>query len=288
MNKDFAVTFTSSDDGFMGLQSISFIDLKKPFEQTRSIINSYPLGKLHMPQSPKDGNTTYQDEQLKLEFVVKSDYRKLTCTYINFYQNKPLICDITLFSPKLAKDTSIPANKEKMIDFYYNQKLNCMPASGVVTFNGETYLFNPDTDLGSLDWGRGVCPNDNIWYWSSGNGYVNNKPFGFNIRYDFETINNTTENVIFYDGQTYLMEDLQIHTPMDGDKNDWTITSGNSRFEFKFSPTIDRHIKNPTIIADTELHQFFGTISGTAVLNNGKELAFENLSCFVESIENIF
>ena len=60
-------------------------------------------------------------------------------------------------------DTMVIATpwKNKKTAFYYNQKINCMRAEGSVTFDGTTYWFSPETDYGTLDWGRGVWTYDN-------------------------------------------------------------------------------------------------------------------------------
>ena len=62
------------------------------------------------------------------------------------------------------------------------------------------------TDFGTLDWGRGVWTHDNTWYWGSGNGYVNGKPFGFNIGYGFGNTSAASENALFYDGKIHKLE----------------------------------------------------------------------------------
>lgn len=46
---DFGVCFTLSDDGYIGLQSVTFLDFKHAFEHTETILNAFPMGKLHMP-----------------------------------------------------------------------------------------------------------------------------------------------------------------------------------------------------------------------------------------------
>jgi hypothetical protein len=46
---DFGVCFTLSDDGYIGLQSVTFLDFKNAFEHTETILNAFPMGKLHMP-----------------------------------------------------------------------------------------------------------------------------------------------------------------------------------------------------------------------------------------------
>lgn len=52
-------------------------------------------------------------------------------------------------------DTMVIATpwKEKDTAFYYNQKINCMRASGRAVFDGKEYVFHPETDFGTLDWG---------------------------------------------------------------------------------------------------------------------------------------
>ena len=50
--------------------------------------------------------------------------------------------------------------------FYYNQKINCLPASGCIRLGEEQWRFRPEDAMGVLDWGRGVWTYDNIWYLS--------------------------------------------------------------------------------------------------------------------------
>ena len=49
--------------------------------------------------------------------------------------------------------------------FYYNQKINCMRASGTVALGKRVYRFDPSNSFGTLDWGRGVWTYHNTWYW---------------------------------------------------------------------------------------------------------------------------
>ena len=73
-----------------------------------------------------------------------------------------------------------------------------MRASGWVTVGDEKYEFNPATDFGTLDWGRGVWTYDNTWFWGSGNCDLDGHAFGFNIGYGFGDNSAATENILFY------------------------------------------------------------------------------------------
>lgn len=156
LNEDFAGAFTVSDDGYIGLQSVSLLNFKEGWEHTETILNPFPMGKLHLPQSSEKGNTVYRDKRLHMGYFVKDGRREIHCRFKNFYEGKPFACDIVLEQPEM--DTMVIATpwKEKKTAFYYNQKINCMPAQGTMSFDGKTYTFSKDRDFGTLDWGRGV------------------------------------------------------------------------------------------------------------------------------------
>lgn len=286
LNKDFAIALTISDDGYIGLQSASFIDFNTPWEHTKSILNPFPMGKFNLPSTSKTGDTIYHDKNLKMEFLVESDCRKLFCEYKNFYEQETLSCDITLLQPSM--DTMVIATpwKEKKTAFYYNQKINCMRASGTVNFKGATYTFDPATDFGTLDWGRGVWTYDNRWYWSSGNCLLNNKPFGFNIGYGFGDTTATTENILFYDGNCHKLDDVTFHIPIDDYMKPWSFSSSDNRFEMDFIPIIDRFAKTSAIIIETDQHQVFGRMNGKVILDDGEVLEIHDLMCFAEHVHN--
>ena len=69
--------------------------------------------------------------------------------------------------------------------FYFNQKINCLRASGKVTVGEREYMLDPSDSFAVLDWGRGVWTYHNTWYWASASGLVDGVPFGFNLGYGF-------------------------------------------------------------------------------------------------------
>ncbi len=286
MGGDFAGAFTISDDGYLGLQSVSLLNFREGWEHTETILNPFPMGSLHLPQSSDAGNTVYKDRRLHMGFFVKDGKRELRCRFKNFYKGKPFSCDIMLSQPEM--DTMVIATpwKEKKNAFYYNQKINCMPAEGSMSFDGKTYTFSKDKDFGTLDWGRGVWTYDNRWYWGSGNGIVNGKPFGFNIGYGFGDTTAATENILFYDKTAHKLEDVTFHIPADSYMKPWTFTSSDGRFEMDFTPVLDRAAKTSAVIIESDQHQVFGRMSGKAVLDDGTVLEIKNLMCFAEDVHN--
>ena len=284
---DIAVAFTISDDGYIGLQSASFLDLgDNPWEHTETILNAFPMGKFRLPVSSDSGVTKYKDKRLDMSFTVGENKRVLRCDYKKFNKEKDLKCNITLSQPPM--DTMVIATpwKEKKTAFYYNQKINCMRASGTIEYDGVTYELNPETDYGTLDWGRGVWTYDNTWYWGSGNMTVNGKPFGFNIGYGFGDTTAASENILFYDGKCHKLDDVTFNIPESGYTDPWTFTSSDGRFEMEFIPILDRAAKIDVKFIITDQHQVFGRLSGKAVLDDGTVLEIKDCLCFAEDVHN--
>lgn len=282
---EFAVALTISDDGYIGLQSASLLDFKKKWEHTETILNAFPMGKLKLPSDSSQGNTVYHDKRLDMEFIVTPGKRRLICSFKNFLDGKPFHCDITLNQPEM--DTMVIATPwDKKGRFYYNQKINCMRAGGSATFDGKTYVFDPQTDFGTLDWGRGVWTYDNVWYWGSGNGIVQGKDFGFNIGYGFGNTAAATENILFYDGKCHKLDDVTFHIPADSYLSPWKFSSGDGRFEMDFTPILDRAAKIDVKVIVTDQHQVFGRLNGTAVLDDGTKLEIRDMLMFAEKVHN--
>ncbi len=283
---NFGVAFTISDDGYIGLQSVSLLDFSKPWEHTETILNAFPMGKLKLPPTSAKGNTVYHDKRLDMEFQVSEGKRRIVCNFKNFCDGKPFSCDITLKQPEM--DTMVIATpwKEKKTAFYYNQKINCMRASGKAVFDGKEYIFDPATDFGTLDWGRGVWTYDNTWYWGSGNADIDGHAFGFNIGYGFGDTSAASENMIFYDGKCHKLDDVTFHIPESGYTDPWKFSSSDGRFEMDFVPIIDRAAKIDLGILCSDQHQVFGRFTGTAVLDDGRKIAVKDLMGFAEKVRN--
>lgn len=282
---DFGVCFTLSDDGYIGLQSVTFLDFKNAFEHTETVLNVFPCGKMNMPPVSSSGTIKYRDKKMALEFEVKFGKRIIRCEFPNFYNGNPLRAYIEM--EDYPQDSIVIATpwKEDPHAFYYNEKINCMSAKGKVEFNGQLYNFNPKTDYGALDWGRGVWTYDNTWFWGSGSGTVDGHRFGFNIGYGFGDTSAASENILFYDGVGHKLDDVTFH--IDGSYTDpWRFTSSDGRFEMQFEPIIDRCALIDAKVIVTDQHQVFGRMNGNAILDDGTVIHIEDFLCFAEKVHN--
>ena len=101
LSDSFAGAFTISDDGYIGLQSVSLLTFgEKPWEHTETVLNAFPMGKIGLPSDSSNGPTVYSDKRLQMRFDVETGFRTIKCSFANFCDGKPFECDIRLEQPQ--------------------------------------------------------------------------------------------------------------------------------------------------------------------------------------------
>lgn len=288
-NGHFALALTIADNSYMGLDSISLLNLDEGWEITKSPMKAFTNGKVCLPESSERGDVHSAGRNYSILFKNEGDRRVLIAQMKNFGPEGSLYAKVTLTDiPAESMVIATPFDKDK--HFYYNQKINCMKAAGRVEFDGQVIEFDPEESYATLDWGRGVWTYKNTWYWGSGNGTVEGKPFGFNIGYGFGDTSAASENMLFYDGTAHKLEQLSFLIPQKDGKDDfmspWKFTSSDGRFEMDFTPVLDRASCTNIGIICSDQHQVFGYFNGTARLDDGTVLKIENLLGFAEKVYN--
>ena len=289
-NDDYAIALTVDDNSYMSLDSISFIDFKNAWEHTNSPMKFMTLGKRNFPSDSSNGDVTGEGKGYKIEFLNKEKERVLNFAMDNFMDGKPIKGSITL--EKHDDDTMVIVTpyKEAEDHFYYNQKINCMPAEGSFNFDGKEYTFNKENSFAVLDWGRGVWTYKNTWYWGSASGTANGKRFGFNIGYGFGDTSAASENMLFYDGKAHKLSQVTFNIPLKDGKEDylspWTFTSDDGRFEMDFVPILDRASNTDFIVLGSDQHQVFGRFTGKAVLDDGEVIEIKDFTGMAEKVMN--
>ena len=284
-NDSFGIALTIADNSYMRLISASVLDFEKPWEQTASVMTAFPMGKFKLPETSAAGDTLYGDKRVQMAFRVFEGERRLSCRFERFLGEDALELELSLAQPPMdSMVIATPFSAPRA--FYYNQKINCMRASGEAVLGKRRFAFSPETSFGTLDWGRGVWTYDNTWYWGNGNGVVNGKPFGFNIGYGFGDTSAASENLLIYDGVAHKLSKVQFNIPEDSFLKPWTFSSDDGRFEMDFVPILDRAARTNALIIESDQHQVFGRFSGKAVLDDGTALELHDFLGFAEKVRN--
>lgn len=287
-NGRFALALTVDDNGYMGLDSISLLNFEEGWEITKSPMNFMPLGKLKMPESSAQGDVFHGGKNYSISFINRGDgKRTLIAQMKNFGPGGSLYAKVELTEePEESMVICTPFNKPG--HFYYNQKINCMRASGQVLYDGRSYDFHPEDSFAVLDWGRGVWTYHNTWYWGSASYHVNGEPFGWNIGYGFGDTSAASENMLFYKGKAHKLGGVKFNIP--GNEKDfmspWTFSSDDGRFEMDFIPVLDRASCTDVGLIKSDQHQVFGRFTGRAILDGGQVMEVKDFPGFAEKVEN--
>ena len=155
-NGRFALALTIDDNGYMGLDSISLLNFEEGWEITKSPMCFMPLGKRALPETSAIGDISAEGKNYNIYFKNDgSGTRTLIAQMKKFGPGGSLYAKVEL-SDEPEESMVIATPFDKPGHFYYNQKINCMRAKGEVTYDGRTYVFDPEDSFAVLDWRRGV------------------------------------------------------------------------------------------------------------------------------------
>ena len=275
-----------SDNRYMGIANASLFDMNEGKKYDHAVPLILPGGKLNMPTHSSKGDIFFKSRNANLAYYHEKDFRRLVGHYKATKSRPAFDFDIRLRKFK-DDDTMVIATPWVEDDkaFYYNQKINCMPAEGYINFGDRHIEFTPDKNFATLDWGRGVWKYENTWYWSSGNGIVNGKRFGFNLGYGFGDTTAASENMIFYDGKCHKLDRIRFEIP-DNIMQPWKFISSDGRFDMDFKPVYNNSSALSAVVISRTADQVFGRMSGKAVLDNGTVLEIKDLLMFAEKVIN--
>ena len=286
----FALALTIDHNGYMTMDSISLLDFEKNSQATASKISLPFLSKRSLPSTSRQGDIRVSGKGYAMAFDNDGKHRHLYGHMDSFTRAGGISFDLLLTDAPPESMVIVTPYKDHPKAFYYNQKINCMRATGIISCGGKEYLCSPADTFAVLDWGRGVWTYDNTWYWGSASGLADGIPFGFNIGYGFGDTSAASENVLFYGGKIHKLSQVRFEIPMKDGKEDymspWTFTSDDGRFEMQFEPIMDRSAKIDLKLICSDQHQVFGRFSGTAVLDDGTEIRISRLTGFAEKVRN--
>lgn len=280
------LTITIADLGIMALFSFVWLDFEKGTFTTGEEMKLLSRGKTNLPPTSNEGNIQIKTKKMEIGIIKTPGTRELTFSFPKFAKNTFEGKIILNQPPKMDSIVVATPWEKKPKAFYYNQKINCMPAKGYMKLNKKTYEFDPSDSFGVLDWGRGVWTYKNTWYWGSASGLLNNTPFGFNIGYGFGNTSAASENIIFYNNIGHKIEEVEFHYDPNDYLQSWKFTSSDGRFEMSFDPILDRNATVNLLIFKSVQHQVFGYFSGFVILDDGTRLEITKLLGFAEEVYN--
>ncbi|MHA1786429.1 MAG: DUF2804 domain-containing protein [Candidatus Helarchaeota archaeon] len=286
LNKKFGFQLTIGDIGYLTNMSHVWLDFKEKKRYDSSIFKFFTKSKLLPLSSTEDSIIEFPTKRYKAIIEKKGEYRILKIDDPNFMEKQGIKGEITLHDiPEFDNTVVVTGYKEDPRMFYYNHKINYMPAKGKILIGGEEYIFDPETSFGLMDWGRGIWPYKTHWLWASGCGKLEDgTPIAFNLGYGFGDLSTHTENIFFYNGKANKLDEVVFHHEDRDPTKPWRFTSNDNRLELTLEPIIPHKEKLNfgLIFSDTAL--LHGTFSGKVVLDDGKTIEIKDIMGHAEDI----
>jgi len=242
-----------------------------------------PLGKgILLPKNSDHGKSSYKANDVLLSFSVAGDKRVLSVDWSGFNNGKGIKADIQLFCPpdQESMNIVIPFEDKR---FYYNRKINCLPAEGRIAYGDLVEDLDPDQSLGSLDWGRGVWAYKSFWQWASASGHnLDSRTLGLNLGGGFGDTSAATENCFILDGKIHKLEKVTFEYDSTDFLKPWHFQDSEMRLNLIFTPFKERVARTNLFIIDSEVHQLFGRFNGVATTDDGEGIEIIDLIGFAE------
>lgn len=273
-------SFTVSDIGYLGMVFAYVIDFATGKYEEQTLTLPFAAG-VKLPRNSTEGESIYQGGGKTLRFSVEGEKRSLFVRWPGFGKGE-LNADL---------EFTVPADHESMVivipikgkRYYYNRKINCMPASGWVEYQGQRFEIEPETCLGNLDWGRGVWEYESFWVWASASGFLKDRRrIGLNLGFGFGDTSAATENCFILEGKVHKLGKIDFSYNNQNFKAPWKMTCPDGRLDLVFTPFFERVAKTDLKVLRSEVHQMFGNYNGTVTTDEGKKIEIVDLIGWAE------
>ncbi len=241
-----------------------------------------PLGRGVTLSRNTTGMCEFQGQGASLRFASTPNSREIFVDWPGFHAGRGIHAEISLLqnADHESMNIVIPIPGRR---FYYNHKINCLPASGSLRYGDIEETLTPESSLGQLDWGRGVWEYRSFWNWASASGFLGDgRRVGLNLGCGFGDTSAASENALILDGRLHKLDQVSFdYTPGDYMKP-WRFRDAQGRLALDFAPFRDRFAATHLGIIDSEVHQMFGRYAGQATADDGQVIQIDGLIGFAE------
>jgi hypothetical protein len=273
-------SITLADLGYAGQAFAYLIDLATGSYHEETL--TLPLGRgITLPRNSTAGTSRFDNGKVRITMDAELACRRLNVCW-NDFGGRELAADLALdLAPEHESMVIvIPIAGRR---FYYNRKVNCMPAQGRVRVGELELPIEPATCLGNLDWGRGVWEYESFWVWASASGFLpDRQTVGLNLGFGFGDTSAGTENAVILDGRIHKLGQVDFNYDGTDFRRPWRMRSPDGRLDLTFRPMAERVAATNLLLITSEVHQLFGHYDGTVVTDNGEEIRLSGLVGFAE------
>ncbi len=278
---DLFFSVTLAHLGYAGTIFLYTLDLRtgELIEETLLV----PLGRgIELARNSTVGNCHFDNGRVRMDFTLEGQLRRVQASWPAYNKGEGIACDFSLRCAPAHESMTIviPIAQRR---FYYNRKLNCLPATGWIRRGQSQLDLQPNRDLGNMDWGRGVWEYRSFWVWASASAFLpGGHTLGLNLGYGFGDTSAATENCFVLNGRAHKLEQVDFQYDAHDFLRPWSIRSRDGRLDLQFTPFKERVARSDAPLIHSEVHQQFGRYSGALRTDAGEELRIQDVTGFAE------
>lgn len=281
-NDQVSIYLSISDNGFYSQVTAIIAD------HTNAVIDSctrkkyMSFGRLDMPASSKNGDVTFTDTRVGMNFSNTALKRYLRCEFVNFSKDKNLYINIMLEDTIDESFNVLLADKDNRKGFYLKRFMPAMKASGVVRLGGAEYNLSADNTRAFLDWQRYCISSKACYHALYADAIIDGHQFALCLAGGIGDTSMGTENCYFYDGEIYKFASVKAQGSEERPDKPWRFTAGTGLTDIMFRPEIKsgrlmcRKCGQKTII--------FGKLYGTIKQMNSEKIILDAVPAHLEFI----
>jgi hypothetical protein len=270
-----------ADVGYIGLVFAHLLDFQTKEFKEKMIVTPFGSG-CRLPQSSEPGDVHFEKGGVKVNFSRLPGRRNIAVEWPGFAGDTNLVANFICDQPD-SQESIVMATPIGERHFYYNHKINCMPAAGEIALGDFSLELTRKDALASMDWGRGAWKYNTFWNWASASGFLpDGRTVGLNLGVGFGDLSNATENCFYIDGKMTKLEAMDfLYIPGEYMKP-WRFKTTEGKLDLVFTPFYERVTNVNLLVLTNVVHQMFGKYTGWLETETGERIEVKNLIGWAE------
>lgn len=275
-------SITCADIDYAGLASCWVLDRADHRQTGASVLRPFGRG-IELPEQVCTGMVSIDDDALTLSI---DELEHATVLRVDAPSTAGQISiDVSVAKPDGHESLNvvIPWSDRR---FQFTSKQNTRPASGTISVGERTWGVGATEDFAVQDLGRGIWPYAIRWNWASASGRsADGRLVGLQFGGKWTEGTGATENALCIDGRlTKIHDELDWSYSWDDPMQPWRVRG--DAVDVTLTPTFDRHDRTDLKLVKMEVHQCFGTWSGTVRGDGGQVVTIDAIDGFAEEARN--
>ncbi len=275
-----SVYLSITEDGINSSVTAVIADHVTGSVDARTLKKYMSFGRLDMPSSSKNGDVTFTNARVGMNFSNTALRRYIRCEFVDFCKDKNLYINIMLEDTIDESLNVLIPIKNNRKNFYLKRFMPAMKASGVVRCGGAEYNLSADTCRAFLDWQRFSVKDKVCYHGLYADTLLEGRQFSLCLAGGIGDPSQGSENCYFLDGTIHKFASVKAEGNEEKPDKPWRFTAGSSAMDIIFRP----EIKAGHLMCQKCGHKMiiFGKLTGTIKQIDAEKITLDAVPAHIE------